>query len=137
MITFLEILNRKYAEWSDKINILHCRMLKKVGKLKNMDLAFVEGAISSKEEEKQLREIRDNAKRLVAIGSCAAEGSPANQRNFFDSKATSEITFLLKRFRLNEKVYPLKNFVAVDDVVPGCPMVEEKFIQMLEKYMRR
>jgi len=137
MITFLEILNRKYEEWSDKINILHCRMLKKAERLKGMDVAFVEGAISSKEEEKQLREIRDNAKKLVAIGSCAAEGSPANQRNFFDSKTTSEITFLLKRFRLNEKVYPLKNFVAVDDVVPGCPMVEEKFIQILEKYMRR
>jgi len=47
-----------------------------------------------------------------------------------------EISFLLKRFRLNEKVYPLKNFVAVDDVVPGCPMAEEKFIQILEEYLR-
>jgi sulfhydrogenase subunit delta len=111
-------------------------MLKRDEKIKSMDVAFVEGAISSKKEEKQLREIRDNAKHLVAIGSCAAEGTPSNQRNFFDKKTMNEISFLLKKFRLNEKVYPLKNFVAVDDVVPGCPMIEEKFIQTMERYMR-
>jgi len=135
VITFLEMLNKKYAEWSERMEIIHCRMLKKDGRMKNMDVAFVEGAISSRQEEKELREIRDNSRHLVAIGSCAIDGSPSNQRNFFDSKTKEEIAFLLKKFRLNEKVYPLKNFVAVDEIVPGCPMVEDKFIQTLEKYM--
>lgn len=135
VITFLEMLN-KYSDWLDKMDIVHWKMLKRDGKLKRMDVSFVEGAVSSKEEMEELKDIRDNSRYLVAIGSCAIDGSPSNQRNFFDSKTTQEIAFLLKKFKLNDKVLPLKSFVAVDDIVTGCPMAEEKFIQVLEKYMR-
>jgi len=135
MMVFLELLNKHY-EWLDKLDIMHCKTLKRDDKMKRMDVAFVEGAISSKEEEKELKEIRDNSRYLVAIGSCAVDGSPSNQRNLFDSKTKQEINFLVKKFKLNDKILPVKSFVAVDDIVTGCPMAEENFIRVLEKYMR-
>ncbi len=134
MMVFLELLN-KHEDWLDKLEITHCKTLRTDDKMRRMDVAFVEGAISSKDEEKELKEIRDNSRYLVAIGSCAAEGSPSNQRNSFDSKTKKEIDFLVKKFKLNEKILPLKSFVAVDEIVAGCPMDEEKFTRLLEKYM--
>jgi NAD-reducing hydrogenase small subunit len=118
------------------IDFKHARILKRKSIVKDIDVAFVEGAISSKKEEEKLREVRNNSKRVVAIGSCAISGNPSNQRNFFNMETKQEIDFLLKRFDMNEKVLPISEFVKVDDVVPGCPMIEENFVEVLTKYLK-
>lgn len=133
LTTFAELLNTKHAEWLPKVNLVHCRFLKSKNVLKDLDVAFVEGAISTKHEEKELREIRKNCKRLVALGSCATTGSPSNHRNFFDKKTLNEIRPTLVKFEYLDKVYPLSKFVRVDDFVPGCPMDERKFAELFEK----
>jgi coenzyme F420-reducing hydrogenase gamma subunit len=51
--------------------------------MRGLDVAFVEGAITNDADAKKLMQIRKNAKRLVAIGACAANGMPAAQRNTF------------------------------------------------------
>jgi len=136
VIYFLEMLNERYKEWFELIDFKHARILKRKSIVKDIDVAFVEGAISSKKEEEKLREVRNNSKRVVAIGSCAISGNPSNQRNFFNMETKQEIDFLLKRFNMNEKVLPISEFVKVDDVVPGCPMIEENFVEVLTKYLK-
>jgi coenzyme F420-reducing hydrogenase gamma subunit len=42
-------------------------------------VAFVEGAISSESQEKEVKEIRANAKYVVAIGACACTGTTFSQ----------------------------------------------------------
>jgi NAD-reducing hydrogenase small subunit len=136
VIYFLEMLNERYKEWFELIDFKHARILKRKSIVKDIDVAFVEGAISSKKEEEKLKEVRNNSKRVVAIGSCAISGNPSNQRNFFNMETKQEIDFLLKRFNMNEKVLPISEFVKVDDVVPGCPMIEENFVEVLTKYLK-
>jgi NAD-reducing hydrogenase small subunit len=99
-------------------------------------VAFVEGAIATNHDEKKLKEIRKNSKKLIAIGACAVNGMPSAQRNTFDEKTRQEIQFILGRFGHREKVVPLKELVKVDDFVPGCPMNEEAFTKVLEKYLK-
>lgn len=82
-IQFLEILNRKFEDWKKVLDIQYCRLLKSKNKVKGLDVAFIEGAVATYREEEALKEIRKNAKRVVAVGSCAIEGSPSNLRNFF------------------------------------------------------
>jgi Coenzyme F420-reducing hydrogenase, gamma subunit len=71
----------------------------------------------------------------VAIGSCAVLGAPANQRNFFNQRQLEEIKPILEKFRYKEKVLKVADIVKVDEVVPGCPMDEKKFMEIINKYI--
>ncbi len=135
-IVFTEMLNDHFKEWSKLIEFQHMRVLKSKNKLEGLDVAFVEGAIASASDAKKLRNIRKNCKRLVAIGSCAVNGMPSAQRNLFSKEMKKEIDFLIKKFKMARKVKHLSEIVKVDDQVPGCPMSEEGFLKVLDKYLK-
>jgi sulfhydrogenase subunit delta len=137
MVTFLEILNTKYFEWKDIVEVKYSKLLKTDNKLSGIDVAFVEGAVSTAEEEAFAKKIRKNSKFVVALGSCAATGSPSNFRNFFDEKTMEVIGKHMEKFGYMEKVSPLTEIIKVDDAVPGCPMIEENFVKIFEKYLHK
>ena len=132
-IVFTEMLNDYYDKWKDIIEFAHVRVLKNNNDLSNLDVAFVEGAIPTEKMANELREIRKNCKRLVAIGSCAVIGMPSAQRNDFDARKKREIQPIVDEFKYNEKVVPIKDVVQVDYSVPGCPMTESGFLDVLGK----
>jgi len=134
-IIFTEILNTYWDKWKEKIDFVNARVLREERPIENLDISFVEGAISSKNQEEKLKKIRENSKILVAIGSCANTALPSGWRNTFDQKTKEEIKFILERFSHLEKVEPLAKFVKVDDKVLGCPMKEEDFLNVLNKYL--
>ena len=136
-IIFTELLNKYYRDWLKKIDFIHARILRKdyTQELKEMNVAFVEGAISSEVQENKLKKIREKSKILVAIGSCAVTGSPSNQRNFFSRENFQEIKPILDRFKYKEKVLKVADVVRVDDSVPGCPMNEEIFVSLINKFL--
>ena len=138
-IIFSELLNIHYKDWLSKIEFVHARILcKDAGnEFKKMDIAFIEGAISSENQAVKLKKIREKAKVLVAVGSCAVLGSPSNQRNFFDAAKLSEIKPILEKFQYKEKVLKVADVVAVDESVPGCPMNEQVFLQIMDKYINQ
>ena len=135
-IAFLEVLNKKFADWEKTIDITYSRILRGKNELKNIDIMFVEGSVSTQREVDRLKEIRKNTKKLVAIGTCAVNGSPSNIRNFLSKEKLDEIKPILKKFKYRDKVTGLNDVVKVDDIVPGCPMDEEKFIALVEKYIK-
>ncbi|MBU0530111.1 MAG: hypothetical protein ABIH52_02845 [Candidatus Aenigmatarchaeota archaeon] len=134
VITLIETLNDYLFKWKDHIHIQYSRALQKNNILKDIDIAIVEGAISAEKEAKRLRQIRKNSKILIALGSCAIDGTPSNHRNFFDEKKMKEIQPMLDKFGLNKTVEPLHKFVKVDDSVPGCPMIDKVFVEKMYKY---
>lgn len=131
-IIFTELLNEYFDQWNKIFDFVHFNTLKKKRSLKNLDIAFIEGAISGQAEEKKVKEIRENAKKVVAIGACACIGMPSSQRNTFDEDKKREIQFLLDRFSYLDRVKPLKQVIKIDAEVPGCPMNEEDFLQTIE-----
>lgn len=135
-IVFTELLNVHYLDFMKKIEFCSALVLKKKSEIKNLDVAFVEGAITSKAQEKKLLEIRRESKKLVAIGSCACIGMPSSQRNLFDEKTKEEIKNILIRFEYADSVRKLSEIVTVDERVPGCPMDEKIFLQILGKYLK-
>jgi len=136
-IIFTELLNQNYKLWLSKIDFVHARIFRRDDsqEIKPMDIAFVEGAITSDRQEEKLKKIRKQAKILVAIGSCAVLGAPANQRNFFNQRQLEEIKPILEKFRYKEKVLKVADIVKVDEIVPGCPMDEKKFMEIINKYI--
>ena len=134
-IVFTELLNDNYDEWKKVIDIRYARILRKNNDMKDLDVAFVEGAISTNKAASQLKEIRKNCKKLVAVGSCAVSGLPSGQRNVFDTSKKKEIEPVIRAFDYNKKVMCLEEVVKVDDKVPGCPMNEALFLKILNKYI--
>jgi len=128
----LEVFNHKFAKWQSGIDIVYSKAFRSKNSLANLDLAFVEGAISTKDEVARVKQVRKACKTLVAIGSCAISGSPSNHRNFFAQAERKEIAPVLKKFSYLDKVYPLSRFVKVDAQVPGCPVDDSAFIAFME-----
>ncbi len=134
-IIFTELLNEHYKEWRKLINFKSILVMQRREDLTDLDVAFVEGAITGPDQEEKLKHIRSISKKLVAIGSCAVAGNPANWRNTFDEKTKAEIEAITTRFAYCTSVRKLAEIVQVDDVVPGCPMQEAKFLGIINKYL--
>lgn len=135
-ILFTELLNQYLDTWRKVIEFRHLKVLKTKNELRDLDVAFIEGAISSPSQETEVKKIRDNAKYVVAIGSCACTGMPSSSRNKFVSEELSErIRWYLSHFDYSEKVRKLEDVIKVDDQVNGCPMVTLKFIKTVNKYL--
>jgi sulfhydrogenase subunit delta len=132
-IMMIELLNEHFFEWRNLLDIRYAKIFKTKNVLDELDVAFVEGSISSEAQAEKLKKIRAVSKKLVAIGSCAVTGFPSAQRNLFDEKTRAEITPILEKFKYTDKVMKLNEVVKVDAEVPGCPMETDKFIKLLNQ----
>jgi sulfhydrogenase subunit delta len=135
-ILFTELLNDHLDEWKKVIEFRHMKALKTNNSLTGLDVAFIEGAISSESQANEVRQIRENAKYVVAIGACACTGQPSTSRNQFVSEQLNErIRWYLSHFDYGTEVKRLNEVIQVDDMVRGCPMKVASFLQTLEKYL--
>ncbi len=131
-----ELLNDHWDEWKKVIEFRHLRSLKTQNSLKDLDVAFIEGAVSSEKQADEVREIRNNSKYVVAVGSCACTGLPSSSRNDFLSEEMNEkMKFYMNHFNYSDKVKKLADVIKVDDMVEGCPMNVEVFLTVVDKYL--
>ncbi len=135
-IVLVEALNKHFDEWIEKIDFVDFRVLKPYSGVNKTDVAFCEGAISTKSEIKKLKEVRSKTKHLVAYGAGATIGFPSDQRNKFSPKKLAEIAEDIKKFKQIEKIQPIKNFVKVDSEIPGCPVDINVVINKIEDLLK-
>lgn len=136
-ILLTEMLNKHLDEWKKVIDFQHFKALKTNNSIEGLDVAFVEGAISSELQEADLKKIRENCKYLVAIGACACTGQPSSSRNaFVPEEINYKIAFYMCHFDYSKEVQKIADFVRVDDEVNGCPMNPDIFVQTMDKYLK-
>ncbi len=135
-IVFTEILNDNYDKLKEIFEFAHVRVLKKNNDMNNLDISFIEGAISNDRQVEEVKKIRANSKKVIAIGACACTGMPSGQRNTFDEERKCEIEPIIRTFDYNKKVMALHEVIQVDDNVPGCPMLESNFIAVVNKQLK-
>lgn len=136
-ILLTEILNDKLDEWKKIIDFKHLKALKTTNSMEDLDVAFVEGAISSESQARELKKIRENCKYLVTIGACACTGQPSASRNKLVSEEINYKTaFYLCHFDYSKEVKKIDDFVKVDDMVNGCPMNKDIFFTTMDKYLK-
>jgi coenzyme F420-reducing hydrogenase gamma subunit len=134
-IYLIEIFNKKLLEWLKKIELVYFLSVKDHTDIKDIDIAVVEGSITSEEDEKKIKNLRKNCKILIGMGNCTITGLPSCQRNSFDEKQLAEIKDEMEKFKFLPKCLAVKQVVKLDAEVPGCPMDEKKFIEIFEKYI--
>ncbi len=99
----------------------------------DLDMAIVEGSVSTGRDLKQLKEIREKTKVLIAIGDCSIGGCVQASRN-----AQLSIAEKMKKVYNVEKDYydilepkGLSSYVRVDLEIAGCPIETEEALRAL------
>jgi F420-non-reducing hydrogenase small subunit len=96
-----------------------------------IDVALVEGGIRNTHEEEIIKDIREKSKVVIALGACAAFGGIPGLANLEDGRQLMEMIYSDHRGTDRGTVpthleslpeqRPLKHFVKVDYIIPGCP----------------
>ncbi len=123
-------------ELFDKLDIQYFHLIKEKNAETDFDLAFVEGAISSKHEMRELKRIRAKSKYLVAFGECAAHGGIPAMRNQLKRRALGKYIYSQKLARDWIEVSPISDFVKVDYFMYGCPIIKDEFIQFISQFIK-
>ena len=135
-ILFTELLNKNFDDWNKLMEFRYLKALKTKNDYHGLDVAFIEGAISSDTQAEEVKKIRENAKFVVAIGSCACTGKPSATRNEFTPEdITEKIKWYMDHFDYSDKVRKLDEVIKVDDYANGCPMNVKSFIAVVKKYL--
>lgn len=135
-ILFTELLNDHFDEWKKLIEFRHVKALKTDNQLHDLDVAFVEGAISSPTQAEEVIKIRQNSKKVVAVGNCACTSLPSASRNQFKpDQLTDKIKWYYETFDYTD-VKKLEDVIQVDDKVMGCPMLVPQFLNVVTKYLK-
>jgi coenzyme F420-reducing hydrogenase gamma subunit len=102
-----------------------------------LDIAFVEGAVVQPEDEQMLRKLRDRARLLVALGTCAAWGGVQAMKNEIPREELKQKVYgpLGERFE-TIAAQPLRHFVNVDLAISGCPVEKHQLLQAVASLLR-
>jgi len=108
-----------------------------------VDVTFIEGAVSTDEDVEKVQEIRQSSKILVSLGDCAVTGNVAAMRNTIPVRKLLQSVYVENSDRdgaipkdnlpqLDPLCRPVQDFVKVDISVPGCPPPSKVIGELLE-----
>ncbi len=104
-----------------------------------LDIALVEGSVTTEREIEELKDIRKRTKFVVAIGLCATAGGL--QARFLDSieweenfKKVYGDTKMTHTQAVQSK--PIDAYIDVDYYLPGCPIGKEQFLNMFIRFLK-
>lgn len=140
-MSFLDIDEQLLAV-ADKIELVYSPLVDSKEFPEGVDVALVEGAISSDEDLHKLQTVRARSRILVALGDCAVTGNVPSMRNTFTVDSLLDRAFIENASCepqhptqlvpvLLPKARPLQEYVKVDVHVPGCPPSADLILRTL------
>ena len=144
-MSFLDI-DEKLIELADKVELVYSPLVDAKHIPENIDLALIEGAVSTEHDLERLRELRAKSRIVVALGDCAVTGNVSAMRDLFPIaelerrvyvENASEPGKLPSREvpRLLAKSKPLHEHVAIDLYAPGCPPSAQTIAAALDELL--
>ncbi|MBC8470294.1 MAG: NADH:ubiquinone oxidoreductase [Planctomycetes bacterium] len=95
-----------------------------------LDIVFVEGTVVQPRDEEMLQNLRERAKLLIAIGTCAVWGGlPAMKNEFSQEEIKKKVYGPAGDIFKTTAPQPLSSFVKVDLSISGCPIEKEQLLQ--------
>lgn len=109
----------------------------------SMDIALVEGTVSTQRDLERLKEIRSRTTILAAIGTCAVWGGIYAMRNDTPRSEMIEDVYGEKGLEYFNApsmpevlpAQPLKNFVKVNLSIHGCPIEKKWFLRIFKSFL--
>jgi NAD-reducing hydrogenase small subunit len=138
-------LDERLIELSEQFELVYSPIVDHKIFPEGVDVALVEGSVSSVEDEHKIHMIRKRTKTLVSLGDCAVTGNVPSMRNSFsvDSifKRVYEENALQPQIpsdgvpKLLSRVRPVHEIVPVDVFVPGCPPSADTIYHLLRELL--
>ncbi|HEY5434545.1 MAG TPA: hypothetical protein VIK13_04880 [Candidatus Limnocylindrales bacterium] len=111
-----------------------------------VDVAVIEGAVSSHDDLKLVQTARARSKVLVALGDCAVTGNVPSMRNGIPTRKLLERIYVEGADErpgvptdgvpaLLKQAEPLRSTVKVDVYVPGCPPKPNTILMVLSELL--
>jgi NAD-reducing hydrogenase small subunit len=136
-MSFLDMDERLIA-LAEKVDVVYSPIVDTKEFPEQVDIALVEGAVASVDDEKKIRKIREHSKLLVAMGDCAVAGNVPSMRNPIGPEAILDRAYKENATaqaqipcvvvpKLLRTVRPIHEFVKVDVFLPGCPPSADTF----------
>ncbi len=132
-MSFLD-LDERLIELAEKIDLVHSPIADVKTFPNNVDVTFVEGAITNDENEEAAHFIRRHSRYVVSFGDCATTGNVTAMRNRYSNdellnrayKELADISNSLPNDHtviatLREQAVPLHHVIHVDAFLHGCP----------------
>jgi len=130
-MSFLDI-DENIIQLFDRIELVYSPLVDFKTIPENIDLALVEGAVSSEADKEEILTLRSRSKVLISFGDCAVTANVPGMRNQFsvmetlsrayiENSASGQILpsgFVPKLFEYSR---PVHEYVTVDLFLPGCP----------------
>jgi NAD-reducing hydrogenase small subunit len=111
-----------------------------------VDVTFIEGAVSTHEDVEKVQQIRQSSKIVVSLGDCAVTGNVSAMRNTVPVKKLMQSIYVEKSDRdgaipkdnlpqLSPLCRPVQDFVKTDISVPGCPPPSKVIGELLDSLL--
>jgi len=108
-----------------------------------VDIALVEGAVSSVDDLAKIKKVRAHTKTLVSLGDCAITSNVPGMRNPFGVKSVLDRAYVETVTiqkpapsavipALLDRVRPIHEVVSVDVFIPGCPPSADLIFRILQ-----
>ena len=95
------------------------------------EIAFIDGAITTESEITRIKNIRQQAKVLVAMGACAGLGGVNCLKNLLTMEENLRIVYGdCAKYYNTIPARPVSGVVPVDYYLPGCPMNRYEFLKL-------
>ena len=114
---------------TELVDIVHFAEAGPVDEKAVVDIAFVEGSISTPNELERIQEVRKNSRYLITIGACATAGGLQALRNFANADEwISDIYAKPQYISSLETATPISSHVSVDLELWGCPIDTDQLL---------
>ena len=101
------------------------------------DIALVEGSVTTPHEVERIKEIRQQAKTLIALGTCATSGGVQALRNFADASEFAEHVYPHPEYlHYLQTATPIAEHVTVDLELWGCPINKMQLLEVLKALLQ-
>jgi len=130
-LAFFE-LEEELIEFAKRFSIEYFLEASSQNRWEHFHVAFVEGSVSTPEEEERIVKIRESSDYLVALGACAVSGGIQSARNFQDFN--SVFSYVYEKplsYGVNPLSRPLADYVKVDLEIRGCPVSKQALREVL------
>jgi sulfhydrogenase subunit delta len=96
------------------------------------DIAIVEGSITTPHEIERIKEVRMQAKTVIALGTCATAGGIQALRNFADANDYANVVYAHPEYLdFLKTASAISQYIQVDLELWGCPVNKSQVIEVI------
>jgi NAD-reducing hydrogenase small subunit len=140
-MSFLDV-DERLIEIAQQVEMVYTPLIDAKVYPDDVDVALIEGAVSSEEDLEKIQRIRRQTTILVALGDCAITANVPSMRNAFPLQAVYQRGYVETATqrpgiptevvpRLLPVVRPIHEYVPVDVFLQGCPPPADVIYELL------